>query len=44
MVVTFTDTPEDVFDKWIIESSIELKPLEETDEEGMDFARKRYGV
>ena len=34
MVVTFTDTPEDVFDKWIIESSIELKPLEETDEEG----------
>ena len=34
VVVTFTDTPEDVFDKWIIESSIELKPLEETDEEG----------
>ena len=34
VVVTFTDTPEDVFDKWIIESSVELKPLEETDEEG----------
>ena len=34
VVVTFTDTPEDVFDKWIIESSVELKPLEETDKEG----------
>ena len=34
VVVTFTDTPEDVFDKWIIESSVELKPLEETDEKG----------
>ena len=35
VVVTFTDTPEDVFDKWIIESNIELEPLEETNEEGV---------
>ena len=35
VVVTFTDTPEDVFGKWIIESDIELEPLEETNEEGV---------
>ena len=35
VVVTFTDTPEDVFSKWIIESNIELEPLEETNEEGV---------
>ena len=35
VVVTFTDTPEDVFSKWIIESDIELEPLEETNEEGV---------